>query len=188
MKIEKLIERVKAGDTDALKTVYDAYSQRMRNACIKITQEDEDTVDDLVQESFIRAYYSLEKLKDASKFGEWLVAITKNISLRYLERKRKIQVLSFSEIGDGFDVESSYTSDSKLEEKELFELIDKLPSGYRNVFRMAVIDGFSHKEIAEMLDITTGTTKSNLARARIILKEKIELHTGKIILPSKNER
>ena len=138
MKIEKLIERVKAGDTDALKTVYDAYSQRMRNACIKITQEDEDTVDDLVQESFIRAYYSLEKLKDASKFGEWLVAITKNVSLRYLERKRKIQVLSFSEIGDGFDVESSYTSDSKLEEKELFELIDKLPSGYRNVFRMAV--------------------------------------------------
>lgn len=105
MKIEKLIERVKAGDTDALKTVYDAYSQRMRNACIKITQEDEDTVDDLVQESFIRAYYSLEKLKDASKFGEWLVAITKNVSLRYLERKRKIQVLSFSEIGDGFDVE-----------------------------------------------------------------------------------
>ena len=99
MKIEKLIERVKAGDTDALKTVYDAYSQRMRNACIKITQEDEDTVDDLVQESFIRAYYSLEKLKDASKFGEWLVAITKNVSLRYLERKRKIQVLSFSEIG-----------------------------------------------------------------------------------------
>ena len=90
MKIEKLIERVKAGDTDALKTVYDAYSQRMRNAFIKITQEDEDTVDDLVQESFIRAYYSLEKLKDASKFGEWLVAITKNVSLRYLERKRKI--------------------------------------------------------------------------------------------------
>lgn len=122
MKIEKLIERVKAGDTDALKTVYDAYSQRMRNACIKITQEDEDTVDDLVQESFIRAYYSLEKLKDASKFGEWLVAITKNVSLRYLERKRKIQVLSFSEIGDGFDVESSYTSDSKLEEKNFLSL------------------------------------------------------------------
>ena len=118
-KIVKLIERIKAGDTDALKTVYEAYSQKMRNACIRITQEDEDTVDDLVQESFIRAYYSLEKLKDASKFGEWLVAITKNVSLRYLERKRKIQVLSFSEIGDGFDVESSYTSDSKLEEKEL---------------------------------------------------------------------
>ena len=173
MKIEKLIERVKAGDTDALKTVYEAYSQRMRNACIRITQEDEDTVDDLVQESFIRAYYSLEKLKDASKFGEWIVAITKNVSLRYLERKRKIQVLPFSEIGDGFDVESSYTSDSKLEEKELFELIDKLPSGYRNVFRMAVIDGFSHKEIAEKLGIEPHSSSSQLTRAKVLLRNMI---------------
>ena len=65
MKIEKLIERVKAGDADALRTVYETYSQRMRNVCIRITQEDEDTVSDLVQESFIRAYYSLEKLKDS---------------------------------------------------------------------------------------------------------------------------
>lgn len=173
MKIEKLIERVKAGDTDALKTVYEAYSQRMRNACIRITQEDEDTVDDLVQESFIRAYYSLEKLKDASKFGEWVVAITKNVSLRYLERKRKIQVLPFSEIGDGFDVESSYTSDSKLEEKKLFELIDKLPSGYRNVFRMAVIDGFSHKEIAEKLGIEPHSSSSQLTRAKVLLRNMI---------------
>ena len=173
MKIEKLIERVKAGDTDALKTVYEAYSQRMRNACIRITQEDEDTVDDLVQESFIRVYYSLENLKDASKFGEWVVAITKNVSLRYLERKRKIQVLPFSEIGDGFDVESSYTSDSKLEEKELFELIDKLPSGYRNVFRMAVIDGFSHKEIAEKLGIEPHSSSSQLTRAKVLLRNMI---------------
>ena len=173
MKIEKLMERVKAGDTDALKTVYEAYSQKMRNACIRITQEDEDTVDDLVQESFIRVYYSLEKLKDASKFGEWVVAITKNVSLRYLERKRKIQVLPFSEIGDGFDVESSYTSDSKLEEKELFELIDKLPSGYRNVFRMAVIDGFSHKEIAEKLGIEPHSSSSQLTRAKVLLRNMI---------------
>ena len=172
-KIVKLIERIKAGDTDALKTVYEAYSQKMRNACIRITQEDEDTVDDLVQESFIRVYYSLEKLKDASKFGEWVVAITKNVSLRYLERKRKIQVLPFSEIGDGFDVESSYTSDSKLEEKELFELIDKLPSGYRNVFRMAVIDGFSHKEIAEKLGIEPHSSLSQLTRAKVLLRNMI---------------
>lgn len=104
MKIEKLIERVKAGDADALKTVYETYSQRIRNVCIRITQEDEDTVSDLVQEAFIRAYYSLGKLKDPSKFGEWIVAITKNVSLRYLERKQKVQVMPFSSIADEFDV------------------------------------------------------------------------------------
>lgn len=77
MKIEKLIERVKAGDTDALKTVYEAYSQRMRNACIRITQEDEDTVDDLVQESFIRAYYSLEKLRMLQNLVNGLLPLQK---------------------------------------------------------------------------------------------------------------
>lgn len=173
MKIEKLIERVKAGDADALRTVYETYSQRMRNVCIRITQEDEDTVSDLVQESFIRAYYSLEKLKDASKFGEWIVAITKNVSLRYLERMRKIQMVLFSAIKDGFDVESSFASDSKLEEKELLEIIDKLPSGYRKVFRMAVIDGFSHKEIAEKLGIEPHSSSSQLTRAKVLLRDMI---------------
>ena len=173
MKIEKLIERVKAGDADALRTVYETYSQRMRNVCIRITQENEDTVSDLVQESFIRAYYSLEKLKDASKFGEWIVAITKNVSLRYLERMRKIQMVPFSAIKDGFDVESSFASDSKLEEKELLEIIDKLPSGYRKVFRMAVIDGFSHKEIAEKLGIEPHSSSSQLTRAKVLLRDMI---------------
>ena len=101
MKIEMLIERVKAGDANALKTVYESYFQR---ACIRITQEDGETVNDLVQESFIRAYYSLEKLKDASKFGEWIVAITKDVSLRYLERKRKIQVQPSSAIEERMDL------------------------------------------------------------------------------------
>ena len=173
MKIEKLIERVKAGDTDALKTVYDAYSQRMRNACIKITQEDEDTVDDLVQEAFIRAYYSLGKLKDSSKFGEWIVAITKNVSLRYLERKQKVQVMPFSSIADEFDVESLLASDSMLEEKELLEIINKLPSGYCKVFKMAVIEGFSHKEIAEKLGIETHSSSSQLTRAKVLLRNMI---------------
>lgn len=162
MKIEKLIERVKAGDADALKTVYETYSQRMRNVCIGITQEDEDTVSDLVQEAFIRAYYSLGKLKDSSKFGEWIVAITKNVSLRYLERKQKVQVMPFSSIADEFDVESSLASDSMLEEKELLEIINKLPSGYCKVFKMAVMEGFSHKEIAEKLGIEPHSSSSQL--------------------------
>lgn len=173
MKIEKLIERVKAGDTDALRTVYETYSQRMRNVCIRITQEDGDTVSDLVQESFIRAYYSLGKLKDASKFGEWMVAITRNVALRYLERKRKVQMVPFSAFEEGLDVESSFASDSKLEEKELFEIIDQLPSGYRKVFRMAVVDGFSHQEIAEKLGIEPHSSSSQLTRAKVLLRDMI---------------
>ena len=181
MKIEKLIERVKAGDADALKTVYETYSQRMRNVCIGITQEDEDTVSDLVQEAFIRAYYSLGKLKDSSKFGEWIVAITKNVSLRYLERKQKVQVMPFSSIADEFDVESSLASDSMLEEKELLEIINKLPSGYCKVFKMAVIEGFSHKEIAEKLGIEPHSSSSQLTRAKVMLQAMINKRTLALI-------
>lgn len=181
MKIEKLIERVKAGDADALKTVYETYSQRMRNVCIRITQEDEDTVSDLVQEAFIRAYYSLGKLKDSSKFGEWIVAITKNVSLRYLERKQKVQVMPFSSIADEFDVESSLASDSMLEEKELLEIINKLPSGHCKVFKMAVIEGFSHKEIAEKLGIEPHSSSSQLTRAKVMLQAMINKRTLALI-------
>ena len=181
MKIEKLIERIKAGDAEALKTVYETYSQRMRNVCIRITQEDEDTVSDLVQEAFIRAYYSLGKLKDASKFGEWFVAITKNVSLRYLERKQKVQVMPFSSIADEFDVESSLASDSMLEEKELLEIINKLPSGYCKVFKMAVIEGFSHKEIAEKLGIEPHSSSSQLTRAKVMLQAMINKRTLALI-------
>ena len=181
MKIEKLIERIKAGDAEALRTVYETYSQRMRNVCIRITREDEATVSDLVQESFIRAYYSLGKLKDASKFGEWIVAITKNVSLRYLERKQKVQVMPFSSIADGFDVESSLASDSMLEEKELLEIINKLPSGYCKVFKMAVIEGFSHKEIAEKLGIEPHSSSSQLTRAKVMLQAMINKRTLALI-------
>ena len=181
MKIEKLIERIKAGDAEALKTVYETYSQRMRNVCIRITQEDEDTVSDLVQEAFIRAYYSLGKLKDASKFGEWIVAITKNVSLRYLERKQKAQIVPFSSLADEFDVESSLASDSMLEEKELLEIINKLPSGYCKVFKMAVIEGFSHKEIAEKLGIEPHSSSSQLTRAKVMLQAMINKRTLALI-------
>ena len=181
MKIEKLIERVKAGDTDALRTVYETYSQRMRNVCIRITREDEATVSDIVQESFIRAYYSLEKLKDASKFGEWIVAITKNVSLRYLERKQKAQVVPFSSLADEFDVEGPLSSDSKLEEKELLEIINNLPSGYGKVFKMAVIEGFSHKEIAETLGIEPHSSSSQLTRAKALLRSMINKRAFAVI-------
>lgn len=77
MDIEDIIKRVRTGDTTALKKLIETYSPMLRKVCFKITHEDEDTLNDLVQVAFIRAYYSLHQLRDASKFGEWVSAIAK---------------------------------------------------------------------------------------------------------------
>ncbi len=171
MEIEKILEKVKAGDTDALKLIYKRYSPLMRSICISITKEDEDTINDLVQESFILAYYSLGKLKDASKFKEWCAAITKNVALKYLEKKSRVQVIPLSSFTDGeLEAESALSTDSVLDEKDIQKLIDSLPTGYGKVFKMAVIEGFSHKEIAARLGIAPHSSSSQLARAKAMLR------------------
>lgn len=94
MDLKMLIERVKADDADALNTICEAYVPMMRNVCFSITKADEDTVNDLVQDAFILAYYSIEKLNDEEKFGEWAAAITKNVSLKLFRAKAKGKILA----------------------------------------------------------------------------------------------
>lgn len=173
MDLKMLIERVKADDADALNTIYEAYVPMMRSVCFSITKADEDTVNDLVQDAFILAYYSIEKLNDEEKFGEWAAAITKNVSLKYLERKRKVKFLPLSHYLDNMNVESGVSADAVLAEKELMQLIDRLPEGYGKVFRMSVIEGLSHKEIAERLGIEPHSSSSQLARAKAMLRKMI---------------
>lgn len=175
MKIEKLLEKVKAGDTDALNIIYERYSPMMRSICFSITKEDEDTIKDLVQDAFVLTYYSLSKLKDNSKFKEWCAAITKNTALKHLEKKSKLQTISFSSIMDEeLEVEGALQTDSLLHENDILELINSLPTGYGKVFRMSVIEGFSHKEIADKLGIEPHSSSSQLARAKAMLRNMID--------------
>lgn len=175
MKIEKILEKVKAGDTDALKIIYERYSPMMRSICFSITKEDEDTINDLVQDAFVLTYYSLSKLKDNSKFKEWCAAITKNTALKHLEKKSKLQTISFSSIMDEeLEVEGALQTDSLLHENDILELINRLPTGYGKVFRMSVIEGFSHKEIADKLGIEPHRSSSQLARAKAMLRNMID--------------
>ena len=123
-----------------------------------------------MQDAFILAYYSIDKLKDNNKFGPWVLTITRNVSLRYLEKKQQNKSTPFSALSNrDFDTEGYTRADSPLAEKELMQLIDNLPEGYRKVFKMAVIEGYSHKEIAEKLDIEPHSSSSQLTRAKAML-------------------
>ena len=174
MDIEETIKRVKTGDTTALKKLIEAYSPMLRKVCFNITHEDEDTLNDLVQVAFIRAYYSLHQLRDASKFGEWVSAIAKNEALKFRKCKQKRSVVPFSSFSDEeLDVEGSITPENYLGEKEIMDIVRQLPTGYSKVFQMAVIEGYSHKEIAERMGIEPHSSSSQLARAKAMLRKMI---------------
>lgn len=178
MDVKRLLERVKTGDNDALKIIYETYSPMMRGVCKGITKEDEDTVSDLVQEAFVLAYNSVGKLKDPEKFGSWVVTIAKNVSLKHLETKRRRSAVSLSALAEGdYVVDDTLLADSILSEKEIMELVGKLPAGYGKVFELSVIEGYSHKEIAEKLGIEPHSSSSQLSRAKAMLRKMISKRT-----------
>ena len=175
-----MLKRVKTGDSGALRTLYDTYTPLMREICATITKADAATIDDLVQESFILAYYSLDQLREASKFKSWITAITRNVALKHVERDSKMKFVSFSAVNADVTATNVPTADSVLSEKEIQELINKLPAGYGKVLRMT-LDGFSHKEIADELGIEPHSSSSQLARAKAILRHAINKRTITII-------
>lgn len=180
MDIERLLKRVKTGDSGALRTLYDTYTPLMRKICATITKADAATIDDLVQESFILAYYSLDQLREASKFKSWITAITRNVALKHVERDSKMKFVSFSAVNADVTATNVPTADSVLSEKEIQELINKLPAGYGKVLHMT-LDGLSHKEIADELGIEPHSSSSQLARAKAILRHAINKRTITII-------
>ena len=174
MDTEETIKRVRTGDTTALSMLIQTYSPIVRKVCFNITNGDEDILNDLVQVVFIRAYYSLNQLRDASKFGEWVCAIAKNEALKFLKNKQEGRLIPFSTFTDEeLEVEWNITPENWLEEKEIKEIISQLPAGYGKVFHMAVIEGYSHKEIAEKLGIEPHSSSSQLARAKAMLRKMI---------------
>lgn len=178
MKISKLIDRAKANDHDALKTIYETYFPILKDVCFKITKADDDTINDIVQDAFVIAFGSLDKLKDPSKFGSWASVIVKNLSIRHLQKAQKSQFISLSSIlEEEIDANADVLPDGALEEKELQALIESLPEGYGTIFKLAVVEGYSHKEIAQRLGIQPHSSSSQLARAKALLRKMINKRT-----------
>lgn len=122
-----------------------------------------------MQDAFVTIFSKISQYKNKGSFEGWLKRITINTALQRYRSKGVFNIVSEEKIEDvSIEVENEDVSIDFL-----LSTIQELPDRYRMVFNLYALDGYSHKEIAQMLDITTGTTKSNLARARMILKEKI---------------
>lgn len=170
--ITTLVEKAKQGDADAFSTLYQMYYPKMKGICINILREDKAVVDDLVQDAFILALVSLKDLKNTHRFSQWLTSITTNLVLKYQEKGKRYDFISLSEIEDEFSsvLEDDNTFWQSISYEEIMSAIDSLPEGYKKIFNMSVLDGLSHQEISELLDIAPHSSSSQLSRAKAMLR------------------
>ena len=169
MSLNQLIENCKINDTKAQGELYKLYASKLFPICLKYSRNYAEAEDNL-QDAFLTIFNKIKQYKNAGSFEGWIKRITINTALqRY--RSEKVFDMVPENISEDAEID---IDDDDISLKYLLQIIQELPDRYRLVFNLYVLDGYSHKNISEMLDINIGTSKSNLARARQILKHTIE--------------
>ena len=168
MILQELIEECKQQNANAQSALYKQYSGVLFGICLKYSPNRAEAEDNL-QDAFITIFSRIEQYQGKGSFEGWIKRITVNTALQKY-RKKKVYDISNEEQIEDAAVEIEETN---VPLDFLLKIIQELPDRYRLVFNLYVLDGYSHKEIAEMLGISDGTSKSNLARARMILKTKV---------------
>ena len=174
MEIAKLIERCRQGDAAALGELYKTYAKQMYGVC-KRYLSDKQSINDAVHDSFVVIYTSLDTLRDNSKAETWMMSIARNVASKYKDYSKTLQTVSL-EKSDENEILAEETQENVVKElssSEIASLVDKLPDGYGNIFRLAVFEGMSHKEIAAQLGIEPHSSSSQLARAKKMLRSMI---------------
>lgn len=171
MDLNQLINDCKNNDRKAQEQLYRLYSPKLFAVCLKYSRNYAEAQDNL-QDGFILIFNKIEQYSFKGSFDGWLKRVMVNHVLQQY-RTQTFLSLANDEIPENAEIE---IDDENVSLEFLLKIIQELPDRYRLVFNLYVNDDYSHAEIAEMLSITTGTSKSNLSRARMILKEKIEQH------------
>ena len=172
MEVTRLIERCRQGDVDALGELYKAYAQKMRGVCRRYVS-DEQTISDVLHDSFVIIFTSFDKLRDDRKAEAWMMSITRNVASKYKDHLAKMTFVQLE------DAEQLQTPEVENEVRgvpleDVMQLVDRLPEGYGQVFRLSVFEGMSHKEIADMLGIEPHSSSSQLARAKKMLRKMMQ--------------
>ena len=172
MEITRLIERCKQGDADALGELYKAYAQRMRGVCRRYIS-DEQTVEDVLHDAFVIIFTSFDKLRDDRKAEAWMMSITRNVASKYKDHLAK---MTFVQLEDAEQLQAPEVENEVrgVPLEDVMQLVDRLPEGYGQVFRLSVFEGLSHKEIANMMGIEPHSSSSQLARAKKMMRKMMQ--------------
>lgn len=168
----KLIESCKKGDRAAQKVLYDRLAPRMFPVCIRYVG-DRDQAQDVLQDGFVTLFTRLDSYKGEGSFEGWARKIFVTTALMELRRKDALKMSDDLETAKGMKTEVT-TQIQNIGYKDLMKVITQLPTGFRTVFNMYAIEGYSHKEIGEILGISETTSRTQLSRARIWLQNKLK--------------
>lgn len=167
----QLIAALKRGESRAHEVVYERFSGKMLAVCTRYCANRDDA-EEVMIDGFMRVFEKIEQFREDGSFEGWIRRIMVTESLMFLRRNKQWrQEVSIEEV----TTEPDYVwADTAVNEHDLLRMVNQLPDGYRTVFNLYAIEGYSHAEIAEMLGISEGTSKSQLSRARLLLQANLK--------------
>lgn len=152
----------------AQKVLYEEYYSRMMGVCLRYATDEEEALD-ILHEGFIKVFRHIGKYKPGTSLSAWIRRIMVNTAIDYFRKNSRRRT---EDMDEAYDISTNDPDAiSRCSEQEILEAIQELTPSYRAVFNLYVIEGYAHKEIAELLDITESTSRSNLVKARSKLKE-----------------
>ncbi|WP_214225869.1 sigma-70 family RNA polymerase sigma factor [Pedobacter sp. B4-66] len=168
--INELLEGCKAGNRKMQEALYRQTASKMLVVCMRYAK-DRMEAEDVLQMGYIKVFQKVNEYRGDGAFEGWIRRVMVNTAIE--SYRKNLRALNVVPIEDAYDQPSTGFDFSRLGMQDLLKVIQKLADGYRVVFNMYIIEGYSHKEIAEALGISEGASKSQLSRARAILKEEI---------------
>jgi RNA polymerase sigma-70 factor (ECF subfamily) len=178
--IDDLIKRCIKNDIKAQEQLYNLYAPKLFSICLKYSPSYAEAQDNL-QDGFLLIFEKIHQFEFKGSFDGWLKKVIINLVLQQYRSKRFLSL-----VNENFEKEEEVEVelDDSVSMEFLIQIIQELPDRYRLVFNLSVFENYTHQDIADALGITVGTSKSNLSRAKVILKEKIENNTGNKKMPS----
>jgi RNA polymerase sigma factor (sigma-70 family) len=167
---QELIKGCISGDSKAQKRLYDQYSKTMFGLCLRYSNSYDDAKD-VLQDGFVKVFTKMNQFNSLGSFEGWMKRIFVNSALEFYRVNKNHMNQSDVEFASN-NPHHDFTIE-KISQKEILSILNKMSPGYRTVLNLFIIEGYSHAEIAEMMGISEGTSKSQLSRARVILQNEI---------------
>jgi RNA polymerase sigma factor (sigma-70 family) len=169
---KEIIEGCRRNERKAQKALYERYASILLGVCIRYSGR-RDEAEDILQDGLIKVYFNIKEFAGKGSFINWMKKIMVNTAITHYHRNLKHQYHQDIEDIRETDIDWVSLNTSEFTREELFNVIRDLPHGYRLIFNLYAIEGYKHKEIAEMLEIDVNTSKSQYSRAKALIRRKL---------------